>query len=134
MGVTDFTWLNKYVLRPVHPFPSASEIRQAVPPNQKYFAKLDCVWGYFQLALSEEDSFKTTFLLPQGRFRYLRAPMGLSASSDEWCRRSDVAVEGIPFAKKIVDDIIVWAPSLETLKQHVEAVLVKCRENNITIS
>merc|ERR1712148_30365 len=37
--VTDFTKLNKYVKRPVHPFPSASEIRQAIPPNQKFFAK-----------------------------------------------------------------------------------------------
>ena len=95
---------------------------------------MDCVWGYFQLALSEQDSFKTTFLLPQGRFRYLRAPMGLSASSDEWCRRSDIVVESLPFAKKIVDDIIVWAPSLETLQSNLRCVLDKCRQNNITIS
>ena len=80
--VTDYTKLNKYVKRPVHPFPATRDIIQSVPKGQRVFAKLDAVHGYFQLALDEESSFLTTFLLPQGKFRYLRAPMGLNASSD----------------------------------------------------
>ena len=107
--VTDYTKLNKFVHRPIHPFPSTHDIMQSIPHGQKLFAKLDAVHGYFQLALDEESSFLTTFLLPQGRFRYLRAPMGLNASSDEWCRHSDVAVEGLEWCMKIVDDIIIWA-------------------------
>ena len=107
--VTDFTGLNEFVERPVHPFPSVGEIVQSVPSTAKYFAKLDAVHGYFQLALDEESSKLTTFLLPSGRYRYLRAPMGLSASSDEWCRTSDWIVEGLPWAMKIVDDTLVWA-------------------------
>ena len=78
-------------------------------PRTKLFAKLDAVHGYFQLALDEESSYLTTFLLPQGRYRYLGAPMGLNASSDEWCRHSDVAVEGLEWCMKIVDDIIICA-------------------------
>ena len=81
--VTDYTRLNRHVKRPVHPFPSKKEIIQAVPHCSKWFAKLDAVHGYFKLALEEESSFLTTFLLPQGKFCYLRAPMGLNASSDE---------------------------------------------------
>ena len=57
-------------------------------------AKLDAIHGYFQLALENESSLLTMFLLPTGRYRYLRAPMGLSSSSDEWCRQSDWAIEG----------------------------------------
>ena len=49
---------------------------QAIPVTAKYFAKLDVVHGYFQLALDEESSKLTTFLLPQGKFRYTRAPIG----------------------------------------------------------
>ena len=71
--VTDFTGLNEFVERPVHPFPSVGEIVQSVPSTAKYFAKLDAVHGYFQLALDEESSKLTTFLLPSGRYRYLRA-------------------------------------------------------------
>ena len=85
--VTDYTELNKFVKRPVHPFPSTKEILQAIPSKKEasIFAKLDAVHGYFQLALDQQSSYITTFLLPQGKFRYLRAPMGLNASSDEWC-------------------------------------------------
>ena len=84
---TNYRELNKLVKCPVHPFPSAGEILQAIPATAKYFAKLDAAHGYFQLALDEESSKLTTFLLPQGKFRYTRAPMGLNASSDEWFSR-----------------------------------------------
>ena len=132
--VTDFKHLNKYVLRPVHPFPSAKDIIQAVPPDAVHFAKLDAVHGYFQLALAEESSFMTTFLLPQGRFRYLRSPMGLAPSSDSWCYMSDIVVTGLAWARKIVDDVLIWAKTLEELLLRVRIVLVRCRENRITIS
>ena len=33
--------------------------------------------------------------------------MGLSASSDEWCKRSDVALSGITGVHKLVDDILI---------------------------
>ena len=80
--MTDYTELNKHVKRPIHPFTHTKEILQAVP---KVFAKLNAVHGYFQIGLDEVSSKLTTFLLPQGKFRYLWAPMGLNASSDEWC-------------------------------------------------
>ena len=51
----DYRELNKLVKRPVHPFPSTREILQAIPVTAKYFAKLDAVHGYFQLALDEES-------------------------------------------------------------------------------
>ena len=56
-----------------------------------------------------------TFLLPSGRFRYLHAHMGLSWSSDEFSRRSDEVVEGLAGVRKLVDDILIQAPDLETL-------------------
>jgi hypothetical protein len=41
------------------------------------------------MAIDEESSLKTTFLLPTGRYRYLRGPMGLAPTLDEWNRKSD---------------------------------------------
>ena len=81
--VTDYTKLNRFVVKPVHPFPSVSDIIQSIPASAACFAKLDATHGYFQIPLDEEASKLTTFILPSGRFRYLRAPMGLSSSSDE---------------------------------------------------
>ena len=76
--VTDYTMLNCFVVRPVHPFPSVADIIQSIPASAACFAKLDATHGYFQIPLDEEASKLTTFILPSGRYRYLRAPMGLS--------------------------------------------------------
>ena len=132
--VTDYTELNKHVKRPVHPFTHTREILQAIPKEAKFFAKLDAVHGYFQLGLDEESSKLTTFLLPQGKFRYLRAPMGLNASSDEWCCQSDAIIRGVPWARKIVDDTLIWSESMEELLERTREILQICRDCGITIS
>ena len=69
--VTDYTKLNSYVERPVHPFPSVTEILRSIPSSAKYFAKFDAVNGYFLIGLDNESSKLTTFILPSGRYRYL---------------------------------------------------------------
>ena len=102
------------------------------PPEAKLFCKLDAVHGYFQLALDKRSSKFTTFLIQQGRFRYLLAPMGLNASSD-WCRQS-VIIWGLPYAMKIIDDTIIWAKDEKELEDRVKTVLRRCEENHITIS
>ena len=132
--VTDFTGLNKYVLRPVHPFPSSQEIVSGLDPRSRYFCKMDAVQGYHQIPLDDESSLLTTFILPWGRFRYRCAGMGLSASSDEWCRRSDKAIEGIPGVWKLVDDFLVEGEMVDELRTRTHRVLANCRRLGITIS
>ena len=132
--VVDYTGLNHYVKRPVHPFPATKDIISQLPPDAKYFAVLDAVQGYYQIELDEASSKLTTFILPSGRYRFRRAPMGLNASSDEWCCRSDRAIEELTGILKIVDDIIVTAPNLDILGIRTRQVLDRCRSHKITIS
>ena len=132
--VTDYTKLNRFVVRPVHPFPSVSDIIQSIPASAACFTKLDATHGYFQIPLDEEASKLTTFILPSGRFRYIRAPMGLSSSSDEWCRHSDRVVEGFPWCRKIVDDILIWASSPSELEERISQVVSRCQQLHVTLS
>ena len=60
--------------------------------------------------------------------------MGLNASSDEWCCQSDILIRGIPWAKKIVDDTLIWAEDMNQLMERTRIILSRCREYNITIS
>ena len=64
--VTDYTKLNRFVVRPA--FPSVSDIIQSIPASAACFAKLDATHGYFQIPLDEEASRLSTFILPSGRF------------------------------------------------------------------
>ena len=130
----DFTQLNKYVRRPVHTFPSTQEILSGLDLKSKVFAKLDATQGYHQIPLDENSSKLTTFPLPSGRFRFLQAPMGLSCSSDEFCRRSDQIIEGLPGVMKLVDDILIQAPDLKTLESRIGLLIDRCKKHNFTLS
>ena len=132
--VTDYTKLNSFVERPVHPFPSVHEILKSIPASAKIFAKFDAVNGYFQIGMDEASSKLTTFILPSGRYRYLRIPQGLNASSDEWCRRSDVAIEGLSWCRKLVDDILVWAANLDELEERMHIIASRCEKLNLILS
>ena len=132
--VTDYTKSNQFVVRPVHPFPSVSDIIQSIPASAACFAKLDATHGYFQNPLDEEASRLTTFILPSGRYCYLRAPMGLSSSSDEWCQHSDRMVEGFPWCHKIVDDILIWAATPSKLELRISEVVKRCEALHVTLS
>ena len=133
--VTDYTAINKYIERPIHPFMSAQDTIRQIGPKAQYFATLDAVSGYFQVPISEDAMLLTTFLTPWGKFCYTRGPMGFKATQDWWNQISDVVIIDFQeWCAKIVDDIIVWATTFEELIERVRLVLQKCRENDITIS
>ena len=132
--VTDFSKLNAAVMRPIHQFPSSHHIISSIHPTSRVFAKLDCVSGYHQIPLDYESSLLTTMLLPSGRYRYIRSPMGLNASSDEFCRRTDDVLSGIPGTLKLVDDILIFAPTMADLRDRIEQVITKCSAANIILS
>ena len=52
--------------------------------------------------------------------------MGLSSSSNEWCRHSDTILEGLLYERKIVDDILVWAENLPHLVERVKIITERC--------
>ena len=105
-----------------------------IPPDATYFAKFDALWGYYQIQLHEDSRHITTFIHQMGTFEFCRAPMGLNASGDEWCKRSDTALQGLEGILKLVDDILIFAPSYEQLFKRIEAVLQRCQKHNITLS
>lgn len=132
--VVDYTALNKWVERPIHPFPSAQDIIDRIPAGSRYFAVMDLTKGYHQVPLDEVSSKLTTFLLPSGRYRFTRAPMGLNSSSDEFCRRSDEVIRGVPNTQKIVDDILLCGTTEMDLYCLIRQVLERCRNLRITVS
>ena len=105
--VTDFTRLNRFIDRPVHPFPTTEQIQQSIHPSSRYFAKVDLVSAYHQIPLAVEDQGLTTFLLPWGRFFYTHTPMGLAPSGDYACQITDQAVDGIRNVVKSVDEALL---------------------------
>ena len=85
--------------------------------------KLDALWGFYQILLDEDSRHITTFICEWGTFEFCRAPMGLNCSGDEFCKRSDKALNGLEGVMKLIDDILIYAENYEQLFQRAEAVL-----------
>jgi hypothetical protein len=85
--VIDYRQLNKATCRQVHPFSLVPDLMRQIDPEARFFAKLDAIQGYFQVPLDEESSKLCTFLLPDGKYPLLVAPM-------EWKGFGDVFPSG----------------------------------------
>ena len=131
---TDYMPINPYIERPVHPFPSPDIVFQSMGKDSKWFTKLDGLHGYYQIPLAPESQKLTAFFLPQGRFYYRVAPMGLNPSGNWWCHKSDEAIAGLLRVLKLMDNILLHAPSLAELNGRIRGVLQRCRANGIVLS
>jgi hypothetical protein len=60
--------------------------------------------------------------------------MGLSATSDNWCWKSDFVIEGNENARKIVDDILCWGSTMQELMTKLDTILLRCKAIGITLS
>ena len=73
-------------------------------------------------------------LTPFGKFQYQCAPMGFCSSSDEACRRGDIALSGIQNIVKIVDDILVFGKNREDIMKTSREIFKRCEQHGITLN
>ncbi|XP_068246481.1 uncharacterized protein [Palaemon carinicauda] len=87
-----------------------------------------------KIPLAEEDQALTTFITPYGRYHYRRSPMGFSASGDAYCRRGDIALQGIQHCVKVGDYILVYDKDYYSHLCRLNNVLSRCRTHSITLN
>ena len=132
--VTDLRGLNKYIERPVMPFPTPADILARIPAGSTLFLKLDMLKGYYQVPLDKESADLTTFLLPQGRFQYTRGVMGCCATNDEFVKRTDVMFAPVKNLLKCIDDLLIAQSDEKVFLERAKAVFEICRKHGITLS
>ena len=131
----DLSHLNKYVKRERYQSPTPSQaVADIATENATIFTKLDAMKGYHQCPLDEASQDLTTFLTPFGRFKYLRAPYGISSISEHYNRRMDEAFKGLPGYRRIVDDIVIYDNDPTKHTDHVRLFLQRCKEQKITLN
>ncbi|MEM7375732.1 MAG: reverse transcriptase family protein, partial [Bacteroidota bacterium] len=130
----DLTKLNEHVIRPLYPLKTPKEAVSNISSDTEYLATLDATKGYWQMALDKDSQGLTTFITPWGRYKFLRAPMGLVSTGDEFCRVGDKALEGIDRVQKVVDDMIVYSKGFPEHVSTVVKVLEACRKHKITLN
>ena len=124
--------LNRAIRREHFHLPTREEI-MAKMSNGKYFSKIDCTRGFWQLKLDEESSKLCTFNIPFGRYRYLRLPFGVSCAPEIYHRTIHQLFENIPNVDTSMDDIIIRGSTQEEHDASVRRVLDKCREAGLSL-
>ena len=100
----------------------------------KFFTKLDCSNGYWQIAVDEESSKFLTFICYKGCFRFTRLPYGIHSASEVFQRRIYDVIKHLPKAKKSQDDIIVWGESIADLENTTKEVLEAVPKNGFKMN
>ena len=131
----DLSRLNRYVRRERYQSQTpAQAVADIAAENAKIFTKLDAMKGYHQCPLDEESQLLTTFITPFGRFKYLRAPYGISSIAEHYNRRMDEAFAGLMGFRRVVDDVIIFDSNIEQHADHVRQFLQRCEEKHITLN
>ena len=130
----DLTKLNRQIKRPILPTTSPRDAISGIKEGSKYFTTIDAKHGYWQIELDESSQNLTTFMTPQGRYKFLRAPMGLSSTGDEYCRRHSAAIGGHPNMQKVMDDVLLYNNNFEEHVKSVKNFLELCRKHKITLN
>ena len=120
----DLSRLNKHIKRECY---QSANPAQAVPDiaaeNARIFTKLNALKGYHQCPLDEESQPLMTFITPFGRFKYLRAPYGISSISEHYNRWMDEAFTGLSRYRRIVDDVVIYDSDPSQHIDHVRQFL-----------
>ena len=131
--------LNKAIRRNHYPTPTIEDIMPRLT-KARIFTIVDAKDGFFHVELDEESSFLTTMWTPFGRYRWLRMPFGLKSASEEFERRLDQSLEGLPNCEKIHDDICIFGTGdtdEEAQQSHDKAFtafLQRCRERGLKLN
>ncbi len=111
----DPTRLNRHVRRPTHPTRTPRDAVAEISGDAKFFTTFHAANGYFQIALHPSLQHLTIFMTPWGRYKFLRASMGLCISSDEYNRRADQAFQDVNNTVRVVDDLLRFDSSFPEL-------------------
>ena len=135
--VTAFNSLSPYVrLPPTATFTCEDTLRRLSSFN--FLIKTDLTKAFFQMQLSEDSLPYLGTVTPfKGLRIYLRPPMGMPGSSEylqELLQRicGDFLKEGFLLLNH--DDMFVGGDSIQSLLSHWYRLLLRLRENNITLS
>lgn len=118
---TDFTELNKYIIREKYLLPTVEETISNLQ-GAKYFSKLDCAKGFWQLKLHVKSRPLTTFLTPFGRFMYNKLPFGICSGPEVF--------------QKVMKNIFVKEGIINEAIVHADDILIKgltIQEHNINL-
>ena len=92
----DFRKVNSLIKRKPYPLPKIQDLLQKLQGFQ-FATALDVSMGYWHIELSPDAQRICTIVLPWGKYKYTRLPMGVSCAPDIFQDKMYSLMEGLEF-------------------------------------
>ena len=104
--LSDFRRLNSMLKRKPFPIPKIQDMLQKLE-GFKYATALDLNMGYYTIRLNPDAQRLCTIVLPWGKYKYLRLPMGISGAPDIFQAKMSSLMAGLDFVRVYLDDCLI---------------------------
>ena len=132
----DFRQLNSLTIKDAYALPRIEEMFENLK-GSSFFSVLDMKSGYHQVPLAEKDIPKTAFSAgPLGHWEHSRLAFGLTNSPATYQRLMETifAGENHRFVMVYLDDLLVFSPTLQEHKAHLESIFERLAEYNLKLN
>lgn len=129
----DPTNVNKNIKRRHFPLNTIEAIAARIA-GSKYFTRLDCTRGFWQIRVTERTQEYLTFATPWGRYSCKRLPFGLSSAPEVFQQIMSEVLQDIPNVECAMDDILIHAGTEQKLRDITETVLRRLHENGLKLN
>jgi hypothetical protein len=104
--VTDYRILNSQLVRRPFLIPRIKDSLTQIQGFQ-YATAIDLSMGYYSIPLTEHAQQLTSFLLPWGKYRYKRLPMGIKVATDIFQETMNHVLGDLPFVHIYMDNVLL---------------------------
>ena len=130
----DYRGLNAVTERDVYPLPLINDALETLA-GCNLFTTLDCLSGYWQVEVQEEDKAKTAFITKEGLYQFEVMPFGLANGPATFQRLMDFIMNGIKWKRCMIylDDIIVFSKSFQEHLENLEEVFIRLKQSGLKL-
>ena len=101
----------------------------------QYATTLDLNMGYYTIRLDPESQDIRTIIIPWGKYKYLRIPMGINCTPNLFQEKMPSLLEGLAYARTYLDDLLYlsWG-DFESHLEYVEEILIRLRNTSLKVN
>lgn len=125
----DYRKLKLQTVKDAYALPNLEESFSSLHGSH-WFSVLDLKSGYYQIEMEEADKAKTAFVTPLGFWEFNRMPQGVTNAPSTFQRLMEKCMGDLHLKEVLffIDDLIIFADSLEEHEQRLIQVLHRLKE------
>lgn len=128
----DYRGLNDITIKSKFPLPLIEDVLDQLS-GATIFSKLDLISGYHQVAIADEDQYKTAFTTHRGQYSWRVMPFGLTNAPATFQRLMNYVLRD--YINKIcvvyLDDILIYSKNEKEHSEHVSTIINVLRKHQL---